>query len=713
MQESSKIFALDIGTRSIVGLILENINGKYHVLDIYIQEHKKRAMLDGQIHDILAVASVIKDVKQKLELKHGKLTKVCVAAAGRALKTKKSSATKDIHGTPLLNNEDIFFLELSAVQEAQRLLMKEYEFPTETQYFCVGYSVLHYYLDGEEIGSLVDQQGKMATVDIISTFLPKVVVESLISALQRADLQLEALTLEPIAAINVLIPQSMRKLNVALIDIGAGTSDIAITNNGTVTAYGMVPIAGDEITEGLSEELLLDFPEAEKVKRELSTKESVTFTDILGFEQTFTIQQLTDQINPYIEKLANGITKEVLRQNNNKPPKAVMLVGGGSLTPLLPHYVAKHFQLPENRVAIRGLDAIQMLDTSNLLQRGPELVTPIGIAIAAKEKPIHYVSVTVNGLAIRLFDVKQLTIGDALLAAGIDLKKLYGKPGLAHMVEFNGNMLTFPGELGQAPLIIKNEQQSNIQSPIQNGDEITILKGKDGESKSLTVKDLIHVPLEEKKVFLNGEQISILPVYFKNGQQVSMDANIEDRDKVIVTVPSTIDDLIMKVGHSSQMETTFTVFINNEKVSIQRFSSKIIVNGVPVIGNYQFSNGDEITLVSLDTPTVSSLLLEINIEMEYTINVLYNEKPLRLTQVLVKVMRNGEILNGDEIVLCGDYLQLTELKKETFIFQDIFKFIDIDRPTQMKKLIMKKNDEEATFFEPVQEGDSLELYWEQ
>ena len=712
MQESSKIFALDIGTRSIVGLILENINGKYHVLDIYIQEHKKRAMLDGQIHDILAVASVIKEVKQKLEIKHGKLTKVCVAAAGRALKTKKSSATKDIHGTPLLNNEDIFFLELSAVQEAQRLLMKEYEYPTETQYFCVGYSVLHYYLDGEEIGSLVDQQGKMATVDIISTFLPKVVVESLISALQRADLQLEALTLEPIAAINVLIPQSMRKLNVALIDIGAGTSDIAITNSGTVTAYGMVPIAGDEITEGLSEEFLLDFPEAEKVKRHLTTEEAVTFSDILGFEQTFTVQQLTEQIKPYIEKLANGITKEVLKQNNNKSPKAVMLVGGGSLTPLLPHYVAKHLHLPENRVAIRGLDAIQMLDTSNLLQRGPELVTPIGIAIAAKEKPIHYVSVTVNGLAIRLFDVKQLTIGDALLAAGIDIKKLYGKPGLAHMVEFNGNMLTFPGELGQAPLIIKNEQQSTIQSPIQNGDEIIISKGKDGESKSLKVKDLIHVPFAEKHVFINGEQIRIIPAYYRNGQQVAINENIEDRDKVKVIAPSTINDLIMEAGLSSQTETTFTVFINNEKVSIQRFSSKIIVNGEQVNGSHKFSSGDEITIVQLDTPTVSSLLMEINIQNEYKINVLFNEKPLTLTQSLVKIMRNGEILKSDEVVFCGDYLQLTEFKKESFIFQDIFKFVDIDRPTQLKQLIMKKNGEEATFFEPIEEGDSLALYWD-
>src|SRR5690625_5489769 len=71
--------------------------------------------------------------------------------------------------------------------------------------------------------------GDKATVEVIATFLPQVVVESLLASLERADLTMEALTLEPIAAIHVLIPDSMRRLNIALVDIGAGTSDVAIT----------------------------------------------------------------------------------------------------------------------------------------------------------------------------------------------------------------------------------------------------------------------------------------------------------------------------------------------------------------------------------------------------------------------------------------------------------------------------------------------------
>lgn len=72
---SSTIFSLDIGTRSVVGTILEEINGNYEVLDLITMEHKERSMIDGQIHNILTVAEVIKNIKEQLEQKHGPLKK--------------------------------------------------------------------------------------------------------------------------------------------------------------------------------------------------------------------------------------------------------------------------------------------------------------------------------------------------------------------------------------------------------------------------------------------------------------------------------------------------------------------------------------------------------------------------------------------------------------------------------------------------------------
>lgn len=94
---SDQMFALDIGTRSVVGLLMEKVDNQYQLLDYYVIEHEERSMLDGQIHDIVSVSNVIQRVKSHLEQKHGiTLNKACVAAAGRALKTKRTHTTKKI-----------------------------------------------------------------------------------------------------------------------------------------------------------------------------------------------------------------------------------------------------------------------------------------------------------------------------------------------------------------------------------------------------------------------------------------------------------------------------------------------------------------------------------------------------------------------------------------------------------------------------------------
>src|SRR5690606_2282268 len=300
-------------------IILEQHADTYHVADILVKEHKERAMVDGQIHNVLYVAELIQEIKTELEDTHGPLEKVSVAAAGRALKTEQASVSISIKNRPIFTEEDINRLELQAVQQAQQQLLLHKEDTKNNHYYCVGYSVLYFRLDGEEIGSLLDQQGDEASVEVIATFLPRVVVESLLAALKRANLEMEALTLEPIAAINVLIPPSMRRLNVALVDIGAGTSDIAITDMGTIIAYGMVPVAGDEITEAISDQLLLDFPLAEKAKRDLHSNEIISVTDILGFETEVNKTELVQQISPALDRLADSICDEIFKLNNHHP----------------------------------------------------------------------------------------------------------------------------------------------------------------------------------------------------------------------------------------------------------------------------------------------------------------------------------------------------------------------------------------------------------
>ncbi|MFB1051831.1 cell division protein FtsA [Paraliobacillus sp. JSM ZJ581] len=705
-----QIFALDIGTRSVIGILLHQTDTDYTITDYVVREHKERSMLDGQIHDVVSVATVIQEVKEYLEQKHQiTLSKVCVAAAGRALKTKRTTITKDISLQPLISKDDIVMMELSAVQQAQFELSLEERERSLTHYYCVGYSILQYKLDQDIIGSLIDQRGEEAEVEIIATFLPKVVVESLIAALQRADLEMEALTLEPIAAINVLIPTSMRRLNVALIDIGAGTSDIAITDTGTITAYGMVPKAGDEITEAISDQYLLDFNEAERFKKDITANNEAVLTDILGFEQTISIDELSLAIQPAIDRLASAIAEEVIALNA-KAPKAVMLVGGGSLTPKLTTHIANKLQLPDNRVAIRGTDAIPSLQFDIEMPEGPTFITPIGIAIAAKQNPIHYISVTVNDRDVRLFDVKQLTIGDCLLAAGIHVDKLYGLPGMAYMIRFNNQSITLPGSYGKPPKIVLNGDIVSADEPIQHGDILHVEKGKDGEEPAITIGELVG-ELDKFNIHYNHQPYFIQADLIVNNNKVSLDYKICDNDQIQLKKIKTVEDFFLSINQTENIvnDHSFILGINGKTKNILTFTQQLFVNNKLATFTTPLKSGDQLELTESKEPTVHHLLKEIGETIYQTLPITFNGEKVIIRKKMKHVLRNGKEVDLNTELKQNDNIELKPIDNQHFIFQDIFNFVSIDLAEIKPGVEIKRNGHPATFLDPIEANDEITI----
>lgn len=715
-KHSKSIFALDIGTRSVVGIIVRQEGEQYIVEDYVFQEHKERSMVDGQIHDVLAVAEVIKTVKETLEETHGPLKKVAVAAAGRSLKTKRAIVSQQIAGRPLLTRQDILAMELEAVQLAQAELAKELDSEQQTNFYCVGYSVIQYALDKESIGNLIDQRGKVASVEIIATFLPRIVVDSLISALKRADLQMEALTLEPIAAINVLIPQTMRRLNVALVDIGAGTSDIAITSEGAITAYGMVPFAGDEITEALSQHFLLDFSLAEELKRKLFNQEHVEFEDILGFSQKLSSTEVVKTIQEEIKELAEQISKEIILLNG-KAPQAVMLIGGGSLTPTLTRWIAGILDLPENRVGIKGLNTnnnIQVTTSASIL--GPEAVTPIGIAIAARQHPVKYLSVTVNQNTVRLFDLRKLTIGDALLATGQNIKKLHGKPGLALSIELNGKIKYIPGTHGHPPHITCNGENVALDTPLQENDQIEIKQGIDGEDAKAKVKDVIDT-IETLDIYVNNELYSIEPVVKVNGKHTYLEKELNERDQIDLTLPRHLLDILQTINWNVERlkPIRFRYYVNKEEKWIEEGGSQILINGKISSLPSAVDNGDKIEIQVSEKKlyTVGELIPD-DLVQPVQIRITFNEKNVTLLKAPYTLTKNEQPTGLDDIVHEGDHLQIKNKEDLSLLFHDVFRYVEIDqhRIEKGKKMALRVNGEAATFETPIIDGDYLELKWE-
>lgn len=705
---SRNVFALDIGTQSITGILLRRENERFHIVDFCIRQHKERTMLDGQIQHVVEVAQVIQDVKSELEETHGPLKNVCVAAAGRALKTITAQQTLDISAQPIASEEELKHLELSAVQQALTQLTENNP-EQSAAYHCVGYSVLYYKLDGEEIGSLIDQVGSEATVEVIATFLPRVVVESLLNALQRANLEMEALTLEPIAAIHVLVPESMRRLNVALIDIGAGTSDIAISNDGTIVAYGMVPHAGDEITEVISDHYLLDFKVAERVKKQIVNEKEAIVEDILGFETTITYEDLLPVIQDEVEQLARSLAQEV-RSLNGTSPQAVMLIGGGSLTPLINERIAQYLQLPKNRVAIRGTEAIQLIEKNDALPKGPDFVTPVGIAISATENPLQYMTVYVNEKPTFMFQTKQLTVGDALIQAGIDLNTYYGKIGLAKIFTLNGKQFTLRGEYGEPPTIYLNDEEANVSIKIEPHDRITIEKGVDGDKPIATIQDIAGDD-ETITFYFEDERKTIEPEFYANGKRVDKTYVIQDKDDLVVKKMNTVQDFLESIAANEDMLKPFVVYVNKRKVQIERGEVEIHINGQRASKNTPLQMNDRLSLIQPQEVKVEDILDELHQKRTHEITVFYHGNPVKITQNLVTVERDGDTISFDTVIRPNDQLTVKEKEIRPFIFQDVFRYVDIDLQRQGGTYKLLRNDEPIHFHEEIVHGDHLEIVW--
>ncbi|BCJ88470.1 cell division protein FtsA [Effusibacillus dendaii] len=710
MAGTDLIFALDIGTRSVVGLVGKYEEDGLQIIATEQSEHANRAMLDGQIHDVVQVASVISKVKNALEAKVGPLHKVAVAAAGRALKTIRTKIERDTNNQRL-TKDDVLAMELSAVQQAERELQATT--PDASRYHCVGYTVMHYRLDDSPIGSLVDQLGLQASVEIIATFLPRVVIDSLQFALERAGLEMAALTLEPIAAINALIPPSMRKLNLALVDIGAGTSDIAITSEGTVTAYGMVPFAGDEITEALSHKFLLDFPVAESLKRELLTSDTVTFSDVLGVITEKPSRDVIASILPEVTDLAQRIANEI-RNLNGQSPQAVMLVGGGSQTPLLPERLADILGLPKERVAIRGADAIGKLITKHEILAGPDAVTPVGIALAAIHAPISSVSIRVNGQAIRLFEFRQVTVGDALLSADIDIRKLHGRPGMALTVNIHGMVKVLKGSIGTPATLLLNQQPARLDDIIQHGDEIEILEGTPGIDAQATIADIL-TECEPYSLIVNGQERLIHPIVRMNGEVVSADTPLVDRAEITIHVPEALLDVLPILGYRPELfqSATLSAVVNGETRTVRQDAATLLVNGTPAPIHKTVKPGDRIEVRTAERKraTLRDILHEEEYERQ-SIQVIVNGNRVQLFAPKPVYELNGKSVDLDTVL--PEFATINLVTEEwTPVFSHIFQYVHVDRerPANAVNLRMELNGERAEFTTRLKDGDEILIEW--
>jgi cell division protein FtsA len=525
VQDADLVFALDIGTRSIIGVVGRVSGERLHVLAIEKEEHGRRAMLDGQIEDIDQVAKVAREVTDRLEQRLGcVLKRVCVAAAGRALRTERGHFSLELPQVSRIESDLISHLESGAVSDAESRLSDSQESP-QRRFYLVGYTVSSYLLDRYPLITLKGHNGQQLEADVVATFLPSEVVESLYTVMEAAGLEVASLTLEPIAALNAVIPADLRLLNLVLCDIGAGTSDIAVCRDGSVVGYTMATTAGDEITEELMRRYLIPFQTAERMKMELDTQ-TITYRDVLGLEQSVPSAEVREALLGAAKSLSKEIAQRVV-DINGAPPSAMFLAGGGSKLLGLKQLVAQALEMDEKRVALAGNNYEMSAFSEEYELNDPEFATPLGIAVSAGLGLISdSYRIMLNDQPAKLFRSGTLTVLDLLMMNGYNSADLVGRTGKSLSVTVDGQRMTFRGQSATPCVLRLNGQEAAPSALVYAGDCIEFIPAVQGDSAARTVRELLGMDFPGG-VLVNGKPVGMEYVLSSGDQIVTTEEPLE------------------------------------------------------------------------------------------------------------------------------------------------------------------------------------------
>ena len=692
------VYSLDIGTRNVVGTVgYQEDEDHFTVIAMESREHKSRAMLDGQIHDIGKVADIIREVTDALNDKLGfKLHEVCIAAAGRVLRTVTTRVEMNFDEETVVTGEDINTLDLMGVDQAQRDINMD---GGPYRFYCVGYSTMKYYLNGELFTNLEGHKAQKIEEIIIVTFLPEDVVDGLYSAVERAGLSVMNMTLEPIAAIAVAIPRNFRMLNIALIDVGAGTSDICITRDGSICAYGMIPYAGDELTEVIVQAYLVDFDTAEQIKKDSTTNDKVTYSDIMGIEHTVPAKDVWKLTDPVMEKITDAVADKIIELNGDKAVAAAFVVGGGGKVHGFTTHLSEKLGIAHERVALRGEEVMKNITFPEGVNKDPLFVTPIGICLNYYEQKNNFIMIHFNGEIMKLYDNGHLKIIDAAMQSGMDTAELFPKRGKETRFTVNGEERMVRGVEGESATVMMNGHVASLNTVLIPNATVTITGSTAGGDGMIRIENLDEFAKAFVSFIVNGTKVkcpkfvevngALQPGSYviKNGDAIEtrdyytvgelakfMDVDVDENHQILVN--SNVADLNTLIYENFSIDWTVTGAGNREKES---------ASDAEAAGSEDIVSDSEEKSEPTNMPDRPStpLTKEAVDDMGIPKNLIY------------------VTFNGDSVSLSG---------RDDYIFADVLAKVDFDvNSANGKSVVITKNGAKCGYADPISDGDELRI----
>ncbi len=627
------------------------------------------------------------------------------------------------------------------------------------QFYCVGNTPIKYKLNEFDITNLEGHKANKIAVELIATFLPDEVVDGLYEAVEYAGLQVASLTLEPIAAMNIAIPQQYRLLNIGLIDVGAGTSDICLTKDGSIIAYGMIPLAGDEITEVIAKNYLVDFNTAEKIKMAASSdiNEPVVFKDIMGLEQTISVDEILKIADNSVDTMAKNTADKIIELNGGKPVNAVFVVGGGGKITGYTDKIADYLGIARQRVAVRGPEVLTTVDFMvDNFKKDSLYVTPIGICTNYYTQKNNFIFVNVNNERIKLYDNSHLTVVDAVMQIGFPNERLFPRRGKELEFTVNGKTHLVRGTPGEGAIVTLNGKPANLNSEIEQNDIIEVKESTIGEPAKMSVGQLDEYK-STIEFMVNGKNILCPKFAYVNGELRSEFYDIESGDDIRMENYYTVKQLFEFLDYDI---TDYNVYVNNELAGMdtkvyENFSVR--TNAVSEEGykdaaqiaaeagsydNDEYQDDDIMSLeleevditdtandnksevVSADNSVHTSVNgIENNIKQSDNLNDSSDSASIHMPgediSSSTQESESGQAADtaslkkgSRDVVILVNHQPVRMTGKSDYVLVDLFDFYSFDLSKPKGDIVIKLNGSTCDYMSPVHDGDVVDIYWE-
>ncbi len=379
--------ALDIGTEFAKALVFEiNEDGHGTVRGVGRKRQGLSHMQSGTVADIAAVVDNCSVALQEAEEMAGfRPTQVVIGIAGELVKgfttTHNQERKKpDAEITEGELQRLIDGVQREALREAERAITWETGLP-QVDVRLVHAAITGASIDGYALTNPVGFQGRHVSISIFNAFAPLVHLGALHSVASQLDLELLEVVAEPYAVARVLGADQVRQSGAIFIDVGGGTTDVALVRQGGIEGTRMFALGGRAFTKSLADRLDLPFPRAEALKvdyaRGIDVPDRAEVAAVIADDVTV----WAAGVELVTEELAAG----------DQLPSRIHLCGGGSRLPEIREALASERfwkRLPFSRppeVTIMAPDQVTSISDATELLVDQQDVTPLGLAYQAIE----------------------------------------------------------------------------------------------------------------------------------------------------------------------------------------------------------------------------------------------------------------------------------------------------------------------------------------